>query len=494
VSSAHTTAVETVHRYHDGTKHDFQHFARSLGYLDWASQPRPFRAFAKATVFPLYPAPSVITGGYAPRPTAYRQLSDRQANAEPLSAAALGDVLRHALGLSAWKQFGKSRWSLRVNPSSGNLHPTEAYIVCGALRGLAETPAVYHYAPDRHALELRCAFDARVWPPEGAGGAVVALVALTSIHWREAWKYGERAFRYCQHDLGHAIAALGVAAALVGWRAVMLPAWSHRTIAALTGVDRDEDFVEAEREEPGCILALGAPGDGPDPAMDASLLLEAARSGRWTGAASQLSQDHVEWTFIDDIARATADPGRSQSPAADVVPGRCAALIDRPLDARSLLLQRRSAVAFDGRSIMDRSAFFDMLGRVMPGPRAPWTTLWWTPRIHLAIFVHRVNDLAPGMYLLARDPRAIDRLREACGRQFLWEVAHDTLPFFRLAAGDCRALAGRLSCDQAIASDGFFSLGMIAEFDGSLHAYGASFYRHLFWESGVVGQSLYLDA
>jgi len=31
-------------------------------------------------------------------------------------------------------------------------------------------------------------------------------LALTSIPWREAWKYGERAFRYCQHDLGHALA------------------------------------------------------------------------------------------------------------------------------------------------------------------------------------------------------------------------------------------------------------------------------------------------
>ena len=224
-------------------------------------------------------------------------------------------MLRHALGLSAWKRFGKSRWSLRVNPSSGNLHPTEAYIVCGALRGLAETPAVYHYAPDRHALELRCAFDERVWPPEGAGGAVVALVALTSIHWREAWKYGERAFRYCQHDLGHAIAALGVAAALVGWRAVMLPAWSHRAIAALTGVDRDEDFVDAEREEPGCILALSAPGEARIPPWTPACSSRPSRNGRWTGAASQLSEDHVEWTFIDEIARATADPGRSQPPA-----------------------------------------------------------------------------------------------------------------------------------------------------------------------------------
>jgi len=75
------------------------------------------------------------------------------------------------------------------------------------------------------------------------------LVGLSSIHWREAWKYGERAFRYCQHDLGHAMAALGLAAALVGWHAWPLPAWSHRGIAALTGIDRDDDFIEAEREE-----------------------------------------------------------------------------------------------------------------------------------------------------------------------------------------------------------------------------------------------------
>ncbi|MGH9143418.1 MAG: SagB/ThcOx family dehydrogenase, partial [Vicinamibacterales bacterium] len=39
-----------------------------------------------------------------------------------------------------------------------------------------------------------------------------------------------------------------------------------------------------------------------------------------------------------------------------------------------------------------------------------------------------------------------------------------------------------------------FSLGMIADFEASLQALGASFYRHLFWEAGVVGQVLYLEA
>ena len=527
---AHQTAIEDVHRYHDGTKHAFEGFARSLGYLDWASQPRPFRAFANAPVFPLFPEPSVAAklpaADYSPRATTYTELFDHQGPAESLHAAALGDVLRHALGLAAWKRFGTSRWSLRANPSSGNLHPTETYIVCGAMSGLADAPAVYHYAADRHALERRCVFDERVWSVEG--GASVVLVALTSIHWREAWKYGERAFRYCQHDLGHAIGAISVAAALVGWRAMLLPSWSHAAIAALTGIDRDEDFADAEREEPGCIMALWTPQDQ-TPVIGTDRLVEAVGSGRWSGQASQLSEDHVEWTFIDEIARATETQGipnppcqrdtvgavrepplqRRPFPSHGVTPahdhlvvgsvtdvsrplGTCSG--DRQLDARSLILQRRSAVAFDGRSSIGRTAFFEMLRRVMPGSHAPWNALWWTPRIHLAIFVHRVEDLAPGLYLLARDPQAVDRLREACGREFLWEVAHDALPFFRLAQGACRALAARLSCDQAIAADGFFSLGMIADFDASLDAYGASFYRNLFWESGVVGQTLYLEA
>ena len=35
---------------------------------------------------------------------------------------------------------------------------------------------------------------------------------------------------------------------------------------------------------------------------------------------------------------------------------------------------------------------------------------------------------------------------------------------------------------------------MLADFDASLEAFGPSFYRHLFWETGMVGQVLYLEA
>ena len=52
--------------------------------------------------------------------------------------------------------------------------------------------------------------------------ADIFLVGLTSIHWREAWKYGQRAYRYCQHDVGHAIGAIVIAAAGLGWQTQVL--------------------------------------------------------------------------------------------------------------------------------------------------------------------------------------------------------------------------------------------------------------------------------
>jgi hypothetical protein len=135
-----------------------------------------------------------------------------------------------------------------------------------------------------------------------------------------------------------------------------------------------------------------------------------------------------------------------------------------------------------------------MLGRSMPGPGAPWDALWWSPRVHLVLFVHQVNGLVPGLYLLVRDPAAEERLKSACRREFSWTRADRSLPLWLLREGDYQAIARRVSCDQAIAADGFFSLGMLADFDSSLEEHGAPFYRHLFWESGVIGQVLYLEA
>ena len=82
-------------------------------------------------------------------------------------------------------------------------------------------------------------------------------------------------------------------------------------------------------------------------------------------------------------------------------------------------------------------------------------------------------------------------------REFRWQrvpTCPAGLPLYLLQEGDCRALAATVSCGQAIAGDGAFSLGMIADYRDSLRSYGAAFYRNLFWEAGMVRQVLYLEA
>jgi SagB-type dehydrogenase family enzyme len=498
--------IERVYRYHDGTKHYFDRFAPSLGYLDWASQPRPFRSFDGAPVFGFAPGADVAPVTYA------RLFEPGSVDSLPLTAGATGIFLRHALGLSAWKAYHGVRWSLRVNPSSGNLHPTEGYIVTGPLADCAATPGVWHYAPDRHAIERRCEVARDAWTaavPEEAS----FLVVLTSIYWRESWKYGERGFRYCQHDVGHAIGALAMSAALCGWRLALQPAWTRRAAANLIGVDRDDDYVDAEREEPACVMLVTCDGThaAAGTAAPPEELLEAPLRGRWFGRASQLSEDHVRWAIIDDVSSATEDPGHE--PEIRLQPDSTGSEIllkpdpagtnEDTADARRIILQRRSAVAFDGSSAIGRAAFLRMLARTLPRDAAPWNAIWWSARIHLAIFVHRVNGVDPGLYLLARSASSVARLKAACNPTLLWTPVVDTaadrtgaagLPLFLLDRADYRGRSQRVSCDQDIASDGFFSLGMIADFQASLELHGASFYRHLFWESGLVGQVLYLEA
>ena len=194
-------------------------------------------------------------------------------------------------------------------------------------------------------------------------------------------------------------------------------------------------------------------GGQQSPGVSRGALLDAVRAGVWTGHANQLSEDHVQWTFIDEIAAATRAPvvrpscsSRLRAPRFRLLaPGasaeKSAGARQPPIPPRSQL-QRRSAVALDGRSPIDADRFFAMLSRVMPGDGAPWDAVWWSARIHLALFVHRVDGVEPGLHLLPRRAEAADALRAAMKRDFLWEPATDALPLIRLARGDRRLARG----------------------------------------------------
>lgn len=481
-----------IRAYHERTQHHLHRYARALGWLDWDTQPDPFRRYegAELASLPLRPA------GGAPR---YAELFAGAVPAAAVDAAGIGRLFQDSLALSAWKEHRGSRWSLRVNPSSGNLHPTEGYLLCGPVPGLTDRPALFHYRPDEHALERRAAIPPPLWQqiagtlPDGA-----LLVGLTSIPWRESWKYGERALRYCMQDLGHALGALGFAAAGLGWRAALL-ALPDRDLAVLLGVDGQHG---PEAEHPDALVCVHPAAD-PLAGWARAFALPAAavrglRALERHGAPAALSRDHHPWPAIDEAIAATVLAG----PAPAAFHDRPAAMPRAPAPraggcARTLFHQRRSAVAMDGRTGTDADTFCEGLLRVCDPHSPPLAPLPWRSRVHLLLFVHRVEGLPAGLWCLVRGGRDPDFLRTRMRAEFLWERhprVPAALPLFLLLPIDCRDAARTVSCHQDIAADSAFAVAMLAELDPALEQLGPWGWRLLHWEAGAVGQLLYLEA
>ena len=512
--------LEIVKQYHEQTKHDFNRYARALGYMDWANQPDPFRRYEDA---PLYELPLLAADDEPVAPPYESFFTTQPVPAQPLTLNSLSRFFEYGLSITAWKEYGGNRWALRSNPSSGNLHPTEGYVLIGETAGLPLKPGLYHYASKEHALEHR-------W--QGSNEEIEALlqpfppqsfiVGLSSIHWREAWKYGERAFRYCQHDIGHALGTLRIAGAALGWRVFLLAGLDDRTIGALLGLNRLHEFDQAEPELPELVCVVCPAHDSrteSTPLFLDQAIVEHWEHGDWRGKANRLSRDNpVPWEIIDDVTKASWKTSTEESEfrlfpssaphagPSGVEPAFSPDSFSSTVSAHQIIHQRRSAVALDGHTSISAQQFFTMLERVMPYPDRPvaqrpmpWDSLPWAPTIHLALFVHRVDGLLPGMYMLLRnsDPALKATFQQAMHQQFAWTVPDGcpaSLPLYLLEEGNAQRIAMQVSCHQEIAGAGAFSLGMIAEFAASLEQHGPWFYKRLFWETGLVGQVLYLEA
>ena len=474
-----------LYTYHQRTKHSLTQYARGPDGLDWDTQPDPFRTYAGSERFAMPLQTSKIQ-------TAYSDLyhPDR---VKPVSMTLenISVLCELSLGLSSWKVYGATRWALRNNPSSGNLHPTEGYLV---YPGTAQLPAgVYHYHVYRHALERRCSVTELNAVDTGC-----FLVGLSSLHWREAWKYGERAYRYGQLDVGHAIAAVRYAAATLGWSVKMLEGWSDNQIATVLGLEHTED--DAERESSDVMLQVLCTPDIEDantPAVDAGSVIGQLALGSWSGTPNRLSPaNRANWDVIDQIEMYCRKPVTTPDalePADRPVVTEC----ETELDAVSVIRKRRSAQAFDGESILPLSYFYRMLDCLQPRQSVPpFDTLAWAPRVHVVLFIHRVDGLRPGLYVLPRSEKGEMLLRDNLREEFSWTrapICPDWLPLYQLVSANSRNAARTISCHQAIAADSAFSISMIGEFDETVKD-APWRYRQLFWEAGMIGQTLYLEA
>lgn len=360
----------------------------------------------------------------------------------------LSQLLFYSAAISASKVVPSTgyRYALRVNPSSGNLHPTEFHFITRGLKGWPD--GLYHYRPSSHMAEQRASGYVGV----GAFDECALVFVLTTIAWREAWKYRERAYRYCLHDMGHAREALSLSARSIGWESAWTSDFDDDEISTACGLATDE--------WPMLIGGFGAPAVVRSQPHGTGV----TKSG---GSPNQLSRVVISHPAIESIHQKTkVRVDRDSSPLASEscsglklpAPAGCG----RPFG--EVVRTRRSALDFEGGW---RSMSFAQLSAILSTARVDSQDF-----VRLYLYVHRVDGLDPGVY-------------RHC-------PAHGDLQL--LKPGDQTVAAAGLSLGQDLAGNSCVTFSMIADLDRATRLHGDRGYRYAYFEAGAIGQRLYIAA
>lgn len=439
--------------YHELTKHSAESLRRSQHYLDWANMPSPYRHYEGVPVLDLAADPPT------PQISALEVLAGKMGNTLARDGAEfLSQLMFYSASISAFKRVPSTGaiYSLRVNPSSGNLHPTEFHF---CTRGFVDWPdGLYHYRPSSHMAEQRAIGD---FGAKLVNTSAPLIFVLTSIAWREAWKYRNRAYRYCLHDIGHA------------WQALTLAARSLRSGSFALGRFSDDRVAEScllsADEWPMLIVGL----HGPSIPVNKRDVVETVVFG---GQPNRLSEEQDTYPLIERIHAATKLSTEANIPSLDQpkVSGRGEVRLSSQVSTSNnfgeVVRARRSALDFRGGH---ESISLPQLATLLSTTKGPLFSDFDTTRfVHLYLYVHRVEGLVPGVYRFWPEHVELQKIKE----------------------GDQRLVAAALSLGQDLAGNACVTFSMIGDFKSAAGKYGDRGYRYVHFEAGAIGQRLYLAA
>jgi SagB-type dehydrogenase family enzyme len=446
--------TDAARLYHELTKHSYTSVRTDGHVLDWDNRPFPFKIYPHAAALAL---PRELN--LSPMPTL--DAIGGRANIDPqtpLDLERLTRVLFCAGGLTRKRRVGMEDYHFRAAASAGALYPIEIYLASGPdTEGLES--GLYHFSPAdlklrglrrgdwRTVIARACAMR-----PQLADARAVLI--LSGIFWRSAWKYRARCYRYCFWDAGTMLANLLAAANAEGLEADVVVNFADAEAERLIGVD-------GEHEGPVCIVALGR-GTSPDrgeievPPLE----METVPLSMEEKSYPDLIRIHRASKLLDaEEVRsiATNQPGGSEvsQPA-----GRAG------LGLGETILRRGSTRRFD-REAISAEELAAILDNSSGHPRCDFPPLTDT-----YLIVNAVSGLAPGAYYYSRTRRALELLK----------------------AGDFRGNAGYLCLEQPLGADCSALLCYMAAFDRLLDAMGNRGYRAAQLEAGLHGGRAYLAA
>lgn len=505
--------------YHESTKHSYDSVRTHPHYLDWANQPNPFRSYQGAESIKLLRDPKLPAIDALEILLSHSRLGSRSLLPEKDAAGddgslhasvLLGNLLWHSVAISAWKQILGTdiRYSLRVNPSSGNLHPTETHLITNGCPGLPD--GIYHYCVPDHELECRRKGDLSARLAALVGKPWIAkcpiIVVLTSIFWREAWKYRSRAYRYCNHDLGHAAASILVAARALGFNGCLVGNFPDEPVAELMGVHKTDEWpmlilpLWPEREEAKHLPIRTSSGS--EQSLSGDSQRQADKDVCLTpvmGTPNALSEEIVPYPLIDAVHQSTLllDVNDFPSGTLTVESGGVGEAFEHPRInlptvtppsevVGIVVRRRRSALNYDPhKGDISLGQFSALMMAAQAGFYADWRMNLSTKDaptqegaargrdwIRLYLYVHRVRDLEAGLYLYHPRQHALEQYARA-------NIQH---------------AAAYLSLEQSLAGNSCVTFSMAADLDAALKTFGNRGYRYCHNEAGFIGQQLYLAA
>lgn len=450
--------VDEARRYHEVTKHSYTSVRTDGHVLDWDNRPFPFKIYPHAAALSL---PRDLQLSVMPALDAISESTAAPANT-PLDLARLTRVLFCAAGLTRKRRVGMEDYHFRAAASAGALYPIEIYVASGPDIAGLET-GLYHFSPAdlklrglrrgdwRAVLANACAMRPSI-------GEARAVLILSAIFWRSAWKYRARCYRYCYWDAGTLMANLLAAANAEGLRTDLIANFVDAEVEQLLGVD-------GEREGPLCLVALG---DGSqvtiDPGVPAPLTLETVPLSMEERSYPDLARMHLASKLVDSAE--VASLAAAIEPSA---PDSAAQPLYRDMKCLGLgetILRRGSTRKFADEPITAEE-IGAILNRSSGHPRCDFPPLSDT-----YLIVNAVTGVTPGAYYYSRTGRALELLKE----------------------GDFRRNAGYLCLEQPLGADCAALICYMADFDRMLTAMGNRGYRAAQLEAGLHGGRAYLAA
>jgi hypothetical protein len=306
-----------------------------------------------------------------------------------------------------------------------------------------------HYRPSSHMAEQRAHGD---FVAHLSDQNAPIVFVLTSIAWREAWKYRDRAYRYCLHDIGHAWQELALATRAVGCDNFAVGDFPDDEMAQFCRLNEDE----------WPMLMVGLRGRSiPAREPDTNEIV-------WSGGrANQLSNEQVSYPLIDSIHAATKlGGGRSGICAAEPAP---VGLGDIHLPAPDSSPRAFGEVVRTRRSVLDfrggtRSMSFTQLSAILDAAAQPSLADFAATRfVHLYLYVYRVAWLESGVYRHWPESGTLDVIR----------------------SGDQRVAAAGLSLGQDLAGNACVAFSIVADIDRAVRAHSDRGYRYVHFEPAL---------